>query len=200
MSRRYVKGTAPKVIRDWGDERGARINKRMQEHLDRLIAENSDDPESLKPHSYGQIYPLIAYKWAFEEEGISPEESYRWLHDEMMEMCDEMTAPVKKILRFCGLWKTVPSLFSSMTVKLFGPDAGFSAEFIEKTKMRSRFDMKVCPYWEKFRQYGCPELCRICCASDDRTYGNLHPELEWNRSTTLARGGDRCDFEMKRRK
>ena len=46
-------------------------------------------------------------------------------------------------------------------------------------------------------EYGCPELCRCFCDSDDISYTGLHPKLIWERSMTLGRGNDRCDFCMK---
>ena len=46
-------------------------------------------------------------------------------------------------------------------------------------------------------EYGCPELCRCFCNSDDISYTGLHPKLIWERSMTLGRGNDRCDFFMK---
>ena len=39
---------------------------------------------------------------------------------------------------------------------------------------------------------------RYCfCDSDDISYTGLHPKLIWERSMTLGRGDDRCDFCMK---
>ena len=35
------------------------------------------------------------------------------------------------------------------------------------------------------------------CDSDDISYAGLHPKLIWERSMTLGRGDDRCDFCMK---
>ena len=46
-------------------------------------------------------------------------------------------------------------------------------------------------------EYGCPELCRCFCDSDAISYTGLHPKLIWERSMTLGRGNDRCDFCMK---
>ena len=39
---------------------------------------------------------------------------------------------------------------------------------------------------------------QLCfCDSDDISYTGLHPKLIWERSMTLGRGNDRCDFCMK---
>ena len=62
---------------------------------------------------------------------------------------------------------------------------------------RSRVDMMKCPYHDICAEYGCPELCRCFCDSDDISYAGLHPKLIWERTMTLGRGDDRCDFCMK---
>ena len=60
-----------------------------------------------------------------------------------------------------------------------------------------RVDMVKCPYHDTCAEYGYPELCRCFCDSDDISYAGLHPKLIWERSMTLGRGDDRCDFCMK---
>ena len=60
-----------------------------------------------------------------------------------------------------------------------------------------RVDMMKCPYHDICTEYGCQELCRCFCDSDDISYTGLHPKLIWERSMTLGRGNDRCDFCMK---
>ena len=63
-----------------------------------------------------------------------------------------------------------------------------------------RVDMMKCPYHDTCTEYGCPELCRCFCDSDDISYTGLHPKLIWHRTKTLGRGDDRCDFCMKVKK
>ena len=58
-------------------------------------------------------------------------------------------------------------------------------------------DMVKCPYHDTCAEYGYLELCRCFCDSDDISYAGLHPKLIWERSMTLGRGDDRCDFCMK---
>ena len=40
-------------------------------------------------------------------------------------------------------------------------------------------------------------LAEHACDSDDISYAGLPPKLLWRRTTTLGRGGDRCDFCLK---
>ena len=74
---------------------------------------------------------------------------------------------------------------------------GFAPKELQVGNGIWRVDMMKCPYHDTCAEYGCPELCRCFCDSDDISYTGLHPKLIWERSMTLGRGDDRCDFCMK---
>ena len=61
---------------------------------------------------------------------------------------------------------------------------------------RAKFDMQQCPYFQICQELQCMELAPTFCETDDICYGNMHPRLIWNRTKTLARGGDCCDFDL----
>ena len=82
-------------------------------------------------------------------------------------------------------------------VGLAGPQVGFAPKELQTGNGIWRVDMMECPYHDTCTEYGCPELCRCFCDSDDISYAGLHPKLIWERSMTLGRGNDRCDFCMK---
>ena len=46
------------------------------------------------------------------------------------------------------------------------------------------------------KELDCVELAETFCATDDLCYGNMHPKLIWNRTKTMARGADVCDFDL----
>ncbi len=91
----------------------------------------------------------------------------------------------------------VPGVFVKSTRSVFGPAAGFAPKELQIGNGVWRVDMMKCPYHDTCTEYGCPELCRCFCDSDDISYTGLHPKLIWERSMTLGRGNDRCDFCMK---
>ena len=88
-------------------------------------------------------------------------------------------------------------VFVKSTRSIFGPAAGFAPKELQTGNGVWRVDMMKCPYHDTCAEYGCPELCRCFCDSDDISYTGLHPKLIWERSMTLGRGNDRCDFCMK---
>ena len=96
-----------------------------------------------------------------------------------------------------GLYRLVPGVFVKSTRSVFGPAAGFAPKELQAGNGIWRVDMMKCPYHDTCVAYGCPELCCCFCDSDDISYTGLHPKLIWERSMTLGRGNDRCDFCMK---
>ena len=90
--------------------------------------------------------------------------------------------------------KTVAQRFAAQEKEL---NAAFDAR-LQADRGTWRVDMTKCPYYDTCVQYGCPELCHCFCDSDDITYDGLHPKLYWHRTKTLGRGGDCCDFFLKR--
>jgi len=101
------------------------------------------------------------------------------------------------LLHIPGFYRLVPGVFVKSTRSVFGPAAGFVPKELQTGNGVWRVDMMKCPYHDTCTEYGCPELCRSFCDSDDISYTGLHPKLIWERSMTLGRGNDRCDFCMK---
>ena len=75
----------------------------------------------------------------------------------------------------------------------FGKDSGFQNRFYPKKKGEYRMDILACPYCRYFTELGCFDLTRIFCENDERGYGNL-PGLVFERTGTLGKGAERCDF------
>ena len=96
-----------------------------------------------------------------------------------------------------GFTALFPAFLSSPHEAVFGPVAGFDSKELQVGNGIWRVDMMKCPYHGTCVAYGCPELCRCFCDSDDISYTGLHPKLIWHRTKTLGRGDDRCDFCMK---
>jgi hypothetical protein len=62
------------------------------------------------------------------------------------------------------------------------------------------FNVTSCAYWEYFQRLGAPEVGRAYCQGDVYIAERLAPAVEFQRTGTLATGGDCCDFRYRRRK
>ena len=67
------------------------------------------------------------------------------------------------------------------------------AEYVKLPDGGKGLDVVSCPYNRYFAELGCPELTKISCGADDHVYGDL-PGLKFERTSTIGRGGECCDF------
>jgi hypothetical protein len=78
------------------------------------------------------------------------------------------------------------------------PSAGWDLEWIEVSSQVVAFDMHSCFYLDTFRAYGAEELTSIYCRLDDAIYDGVSPYVRWERTKTLGRGNECCDFRFRR--
>ena len=67
---------------------------------------------------------------------------------------------LQRTIRGLGLAKKIPGLFMKVSLRSFGPDAGFEYEFPERSGSEARFNIVKCPYFDTCLCYGCPEITR----------------------------------------
>lgn len=192
----YFKKIAPQLEMKYGRQKTRVIMAKARARYEAIVEENKDEPKAWHIHTRERIYPGIAVFDAMTAEGIGREETadfivecYRW-------RAGLMAPKIKALLKIPGLYRMVPGFFFKMTQKNFGPQMGFAAENQELGRSGMRFDMVKCPYYEKCRHYGCPEIVRGYCEADDILYGDMHPKLLWGRTQTLGKGGSCCDFKI----
>ena len=174
----------------------AQLNAAIDARLRSLWVENAGASKEKKQHLAHQILPGIA---AYEvlQTVMPKDEALQTIHGYVEQLARTTHKYLAAMLRFPGLYRVVPGLFVKSTRTNFGPAAGFALTEWRTDRNTWCVDMTKCPYHDTCVQYGCPELCRCFCDSDDITYAGLHPKLLWHRTKTLGRGNDCCDFCMK---
>ena len=75
------------------------------------------------------------------------------------------------------------------------PPEGWRFEWVEDSDQCIAYDARECFYWNVLTACGAPELTAHLCAIDDLLYGDL-PGIAWERTKTLGRGDDRCNFRF----
>ena len=63
-------------------------------------------------------------------------------------------------------------------------------------KLDYRNSINGCVYFETLSAYGAPELGTIFCALDNFVFDEVSPYIRWERTQTIARGGELCDFRF----
>ena len=193
---RLIKATCAIAAEEIGNARAERIAVRAQQRYGELCRENTSDPKALRAHSYARIYPAIAVYEALRADSVEQERAVWYIREYFQRFSAGFVPHLQRAIRLFGLAKFIPGLFMKISLKSFGPDAGFAYEFPESRGREARFNIVKCPYYETCLRYGCPEITRAFCDGDDAGYGHLHPQLLWGRSKTIGRGGDCCDFRL----
>ena len=78
------------------------------------------------------------------------------------------------------------------------PQQGWDIERREESERSFAFNIHRCFYLDVLTAYGAPELTAMFCQLDDLAYATLSPGIRWERTKTLGRGDDCCDFRWSR--
>lgn len=196
MDRRYLDELRPLLEKQYGKSLADRISTDAWKRYAEICAENPDEPKKVHMHTRKRIYPACAAFDAMLKNGFSRKETAEFLNGYYTKRAASVGEKIRKAMKIPGLYKLVPKFFAKMTASSFGEAAGFRAREYPAKKGEMRFDMLVCPYYDKCARYGCPEIVAGFCRADDVCYGNMHQKLKWGRTKTLGQGGDCCDFKL----
>ena len=153
-------------------------------------------PKGVHTHSDNFIFPAAAI-YLTAKEHIPAEKAYGIIENSAIANTTAMGEKLAKMMKIPGMSSFFISLWDPISKKMFGESSGFQNVFYPREKGAYRMDIVACPYNRYFRELGCPELTKIFCENDERTYGNL-PGLQFIRTSTLGKGGERCDFYLKK--
>jgi hypothetical protein len=143
-------------------------------------------------HTDSRILPAAAI-YLTVKDAIGQENAYKMIEDAAIQGCADIEKKLAKLMKLPGMKNLFVKVWDSMTKRLFGAGNGFQNVFYPKQKDKYRMDIISCPYCRYLTELGCPELTKIFCENDERIYGNL-PGLIFERTGTLGKGADRCDF------
>ena len=165
--------------------------------LDGLLARYSALHKGVHIHTDSRILPSAAI-YLTVKEAVGPEKAYRIIEDSAVQGCTRIEKKLQKLMKLPGMQSLFIKAWDPLTKKIFASGNGFQNVFYPKKKDEYRMDVTSCPYCRTFTELGCPELTRIFCENDERIYGRL-PGLKFERTGTLGKGAERCDFCIRKR-
>ena len=154
-------------------------------------------PRVVTMHTLGAIYPCISFYKAVSLCTGEKEQAYRIMENFFAERAEKRAAKIRKICAVPFVYRAVPQIVAKMIHGFFGAKSGFEPVDRILDRELCHIDMLSCPYNSICRACGCPELTKLFCASDDIAYGNMHKNLSWERTKTLGKDGDCCDFVVR---
>ena len=164
--------------------------------LDEILREHADLPKGVRLHTDSYIFPSAAVYLTLIR-AVGRETAYGVIENAAIASSEPMGRKLAKMMRLPGMKSLFIRIWDPLTRRMFGADNGFQNVFYPKKKGEYRMDITACPYWTYFTKLGCPELTKIFCENDDRAYGRL-PGLAFERTGTLGKGADRCDFCLRK--
>jgi hypothetical protein len=194
---KYLRNMVPQIKEKYGEEKAREILTNAERRYAALLEENKDEPRAYSWQKRERIYPSIALFHALVDAGTEREEAAAFVTGYYRRLAERAAPVIRMVLKIPGLYRLVPKLFFDTALKHCVPEAGFLTEnrFLSKTGMR--FDMVRCPYQDSCVRYGCPELVKGFCDTDDICYGNMHSRLFWGRTKTIGHGDALCDFKLR---
>ena len=152
--------------------------------------------QALRQHYEEGILPSLALYQTLREEGNNQEAALT----EMDLIIPAMLARSgrRRLVQILGCLPdpfTVLRILNRWAMKARYPEEGWRFEWVEDSDQCIAYDARECFYLNVLTACGAPELTAHLCVIDDLLYGDL-PGISWERTKTLGRGDDRCDFRF----
>lgn len=172
---------------------GARVQARYDEHF---VQRSRFRSRALRFHFENNILPTLALYQVLQEDedGASPE-------DVLAEVAGLLEGARRdRLLRRSQLFAHIPRPFTAFRcsarwfMRLRFPPSGWDMEMVEDNDHCFAFNVHRCFYMDVLTTYAAPELTELFCDLDDLAYEALPPAIRWQRTKTLGRGDDCCDF------
>jgi hypothetical protein len=185
------------LIEKHGEVQGAILAARVQARYQALYDE--------RPH-----FTHLALRWHLEQKILPGLALYQVLSQENSDQ-DAVLAEIGSLLviglrdfsRFVNMYTYLPLPFALMrhmfrASLLAYPQQGWDIKQVENSKTSFAFNVHRCFYLDILTAYGAPELTSLYCRLDDLLYAAWSPSIRWERTKTLGRGDDCCDFRYSR--
>jgi hypothetical protein len=151
---------------------------------------------ALRLHLALSVLPGAAVYHALREQGRSQDDAAGLVTDSLRAMARPRGRVIGGLSR--SAWgRALFMRTASRSLRAF-PAPGWQATWVERGPGRVAFDMSRCFDLDMLRRLDAEPIAPAYCAVDDVLYGRLDPRLRFRRSTTLAKGGERCDFCFER--
>ena len=170
--------------------------RKAADRLTEILEQYSTLPKGVRTHTDNFIFPAAAV-YLTVKEAAGNETAYAIIENAAIANTETLGKKLAMLMRIPGMPGLFIRIWDPLTKRMFGGNNGFQNVFYPKKKGEFSMDISECPYCRFFGELGCPELTKIYCENDDRTYGNL-PGVVFERSGTLGKGADRCDFRIRR--
>jgi len=183
-------------IKQFGEDKGEEIFQSTARYYEKLCSQADYRKNTeIEYHLTMNLYPTMAYYQALRKYGFSKEDALTHVRRETVRAAsikkEEQAKTVK--LPFAYL---MYRLFVKSVMKKKFPQEGWDIQWFCCDGKEIHFDMIRCIYKDICDAEGCTELCAVFCENDDIAFSGLMPKIRFERTGTLGKGADRCDFHF----
>lgn len=151
----------------------------------------------LRYHLEHVVLPAVALYQTLLADGMSRDDAL----EQVGALVRSYVEPLRRFVPALRLAREPLGVLRAATVlvnRLVFPPQGWQMEVVEDSEDGFGFDMRGCFYLDQFAAYGVPELTSCFCQADDILFAALPPGLAWERTGTMGRGSEKCDFRWRR--
>jgi 2-dehydropantoate 2-reductase len=181
-----------------GAVEAARLMARVETRYDELYAGRTHYVNrAMRHHLEARILPILALYQALREDTGDQNAAL----DQVDELFHTVFAGKRRQVALLRLLPDPFLLFrwiARRKMQRSYPPEGWTTEWVADDKQFLAFTIHRCVYLETMMAYGAPELMPHICTFDDWMFETLPPTIVWERTMTLGRGGDHCDFCWRR--
>jgi hypothetical protein len=180
-----------------GSARGRLVVNEAENKLAQMIRESDDrNNRYIKWHLTSTMLPAIAIYLTFKSFEETAGSAYDYT-DALMQIARLKAKKKNEFLSRLPFAYSVFRLLCRSVIAKQYPPQGWEIQWLRYDRSEIHFNMKSCIYFETTKQYNCPEMCPLFCANDDVTFSGYAPAIVFERSGTIARGQEVCDFHFK---
>lgn len=184
------------LIKEYGKEQGELLYALIcRKYADLCERETQSDNNEMNEHIFKRLLPTIGVYITLIENGFTKEESLTITDKEIQRNAHckaKENARFAKIPFTYGIFK----LFAKSHMKKKYPMDGFAVEWKRCDAKEIHFNIVRCIYKDMCEKYHCPELCTVFCQSDLTAFAGYEPKIKFERSGTIGKGANCCDFHF----
>jgi len=194
----FLKTWRNELAKEVGPEHAAALIKTTQEQYDSLVSQiEPPQNKALRRHLHDVILPGLALYRALINAGHCRQEAL----DTELRLFQAILKRRRKMMKAMSRLPFAFSLFKGVTMRsmknMFPPE-GWDVTWPDEGPDCLAFDMSRCYYLMITEKFNARELMPVFCDCGDFMFEALAPKLIWQRTSTLGRGGQVCDFRFYR--
>lgn len=199
LSKTHISKWRKELAALYGSGPGGNIYKSACDKYLVLLRDMKPRPDkALARHMERGILPTLAIYEAYISNGFSQEDAFESI-DHLYRLSTYPQARFYKVLGHLPFFFQIFRKAVKVVMKRYYPPEGWDTVWIENSKKLIAFDIRRCFYLDAFNSYGCKELTRCCCGVDDCLYEKMSPSVSWERTRTIGRGDEICNFRFRAR-